>query len=166
MSGYDIRKFIAEQISFFWHESFGSIYPLVKQLTEEGLIVSKREDNPGRPGRNILRLTPKGRKAFAQWQSEAVQSEQIKSELLLKIFLSNRSNLGSLAKQLKTFLAEQSEQLSYLRQTKSQIETEAGSSKNRAFWLMTIRRGELVAEARIKWANESLATIAKMKQGK
>ena len=33
MSGYDIRKFVREVLSNFWNESYGSIYPVLAELT-------------------------------------------------------------------------------------------------------------------------------------
>jgi len=38
-SGYEIRKAIESTVGYFWGESFGQIYPTLKRLAAEGLIV-------------------------------------------------------------------------------------------------------------------------------
>ena len=38
-SGYEIRKTIQQSVGFFWSESFGQIYPTLKRLNAEKLIV-------------------------------------------------------------------------------------------------------------------------------
>ncbi|MYF92724.1 MAG: PadR family transcriptional regulator, partial [Gemmatimonadetes bacterium] len=43
MSGYDMKKLIAQSISYFWNESFGQIYPTLKKLVEEGLATRQTE---------------------------------------------------------------------------------------------------------------------------
>ncbi len=162
MSGYDLRKFISEHIGHFWHESYGNIYPLIRQLVKDKLIVSKSESKPGRPGRNILSLTVKGRKAFDQWQKEPTGQEQFKSELLLKIFLSDKSDLEAIENQLHGFIKGQEFQLSTLLDTKNLINASDEPPEHQVFWLMTLKRGEMVARARLAWARESLETIGKM----
>ena len=39
LTGYDIKKRIDSHISFFWKGSFGSIYPALSGLQEQGMIV-------------------------------------------------------------------------------------------------------------------------------
>jgi len=38
MSGYDIKKAVEVSIANFWTESYGQIYPVLKRLTEQGLV--------------------------------------------------------------------------------------------------------------------------------
>jgi hypothetical protein len=38
MSGYDLKRFFEQGVSFFWTESYGQIYPILKQLKAEGLV--------------------------------------------------------------------------------------------------------------------------------
>ena len=49
MSGYDIKKEIEENISNFWTESYGQIYPVLKSLVAEKLVtktVQKERASP------------------------------------------------------------------------------------------------------------------------
>src|SRR5260221_4346141 len=66
-SGYDIKKFMEQSTSNFWHESYGQIYPLLKQLVDEGLATSHTEKQEGKPERYIYTLTNKGLEELRQW---------------------------------------------------------------------------------------------------
>src|SRR5260370_41678899 len=70
MSGYDIKKFIQQSISNFWSESYGQIYPILTQLTAEGLASSHTEHQDGKPERYMYTLNGKGREALQQWLAE------------------------------------------------------------------------------------------------
>jgi PadR family transcriptional regulator, regulatory protein AphA len=41
-SGYEIRKTIQQTVGFFWGESFGQIYPTLKNLVADGLITPSK----------------------------------------------------------------------------------------------------------------------------
>ncbi|WCL52728.1 PadR family transcriptional regulator [Gimibacter soli] len=61
-TGYEIKKMVAEgSFSFFSEASFGSIYPALTRLTEEGLISCRAEAQSKRPDKKIYSLTPAGR---------------------------------------------------------------------------------------------------------
>ena len=86
MSGYDLKKYIELGTSNFWSESYGQIYPMLKQLAEEGLTSSHVEKREGRPERHVYTLTDKGWDALRHWLTEPVESQLARNELLLKLF--------------------------------------------------------------------------------
>jgi PadR family transcriptional regulator AphA len=51
MSGYDLGQSIRTSIGFFWNESYGQIYPNLKQLAAAGLVTAKTEKQKGKPDR-------------------------------------------------------------------------------------------------------------------
>ena len=70
----------------FWSESYGQIYPILKQLVEEGLAVSHAEKQEGKPEKYIYTLTEQGKEGLRDWLSESVASAVERNELLLKLF--------------------------------------------------------------------------------
>ncbi len=50
MSGYDIRQMISRSIGYFWSESYGQIYPGLKRLAAEGLVVKEDGARKGKSG--------------------------------------------------------------------------------------------------------------------
>jgi len=63
-SGYDIKKFMEQSTGNFWNESYGQIYPMLKQLVDEGLATSRTEKHEGKPERYVYALTDKGLQAL------------------------------------------------------------------------------------------------------
>lgn len=64
-SGYDLKKHWED--GPFFHlggASFGSIYPALAKLEQEGLVASREETQPGKPPRRVYALTPAGSAAF------------------------------------------------------------------------------------------------------
>src|SRR2546421_9361508 len=85
-SGYDIKKFMECSTSNFWNESYGQIYPILKQLMEEGLATRHVEKQEGKPEKYIYTLTEQGKAGLRDWLSESVESGIERNELLLKLF--------------------------------------------------------------------------------
>src|SRR5207248_1647711 len=67
MSGYDIKKLIEASISNFWSESYGQIYPTLKQLVAEKLVTRTVKKQTGKPDRHVYALTPAGRRRLREW---------------------------------------------------------------------------------------------------
>ncbi len=70
MSGYDIKKLIEIGLSYFWHESYGSLYPTLNRLVERGLATRRQEPRHGKRKRHVYRITAKGRREVRTWLRE------------------------------------------------------------------------------------------------
>src|SRR6202012_2991561 len=64
-TGYEIKKlFDDDGYQHFVEASFGSIYPALNRLTEEGLVPVRSEAQEKRPDRKVYAIPDAGRKAF------------------------------------------------------------------------------------------------------
>jgi DNA-binding PadR family transcriptional regulator len=64
-TGYEIKKLFEEDgYEHFVEASFGSIYPALNRLTEEGYVSVRSEAQEKRPDRKVYSITPAGRTAF------------------------------------------------------------------------------------------------------
>ncbi|WP_262691819.1 PadR family transcriptional regulator [Kordiimonas aestuarii] len=82
-TGYDIKKMVAEgAFSFFSEASYGSIYPALTKLTDEGLIDCRTETQESRPDKKIYSLTQAGRKALEASLTHAPKPDRNRSEFL------------------------------------------------------------------------------------
>ena len=84
-SGYDIKKFCDNTLSFFWAENYGQIYPVLKQLEEEGLAGKETVIAEGRPARNVYHITDEGRAELNEWLLLPVEPATHRMELILKL---------------------------------------------------------------------------------
>jgi DNA-binding PadR family transcriptional regulator len=160
MSGYDIKDFISKGLSHFWNESYGTIYPVLRRLAGEGLVTRKTERGKGSPDRHVYSLTPRGRDVLLEWlQAETEEEPPVRSELLLKTFFGAQIDRAALKTHIERFAEQQRRRLGRLRSAVVEIEKALKSDPNALFWQLTVRRGLIVAEARLRWAEETLRAL-------
>ncbi len=104
-SGYEIKKDIEEGLfSHFIEASFGSIYPALTQLTAEGLLTVRAEEQTGKPDKKVYAITEAGRRALARAIAVLPAKDKYKSEflfqMLLQQFISRDLMLAALDKQV------------------------------------------------------------------
>lgn len=155
MSGYDIRKFIQGSIANFWRESYGQLYPTLRELTDDGLVVRRDETRERKPGRYVYSITPQGRRALRDWLGEPAEVEVPRSELLLKIFFGTEvpveTSLDHVVRRREELRADQDR----LNAIATALEREKRTAPGLPFWLLTIRQGSLINEALITWCDEA-----------
>jgi len=107
MTGYEIKKRFSLSFSFFSGLSFGSIYPALKKMEQEGLITLKVEMQDGSPNRKVYTITDEGKKVFLENLGAPFPLEQPKNAFLARLFFfayltpeeqlaSAKSHLGSI----------------------------------------------------------------------
>jgi PadR family transcriptional regulator, regulatory protein AphA len=104
-SGYEIKKNVEEGLfSHFIEASYGSIYPALTQMTAEGLLTVRSEEQAGRPDKKVYAITPEGRAALARALRVTPWRDKYKSEflfqMLLQEFLPRAVILSAIDKQL------------------------------------------------------------------
>lgn len=83
-TGYEIRRLCMEgECSYFIEASFGSIYPALAKLEDEGLVTSRTEQQTGKPAKKVYSITDAGRAAFAEELSGDLGDDVFRSPFLL-----------------------------------------------------------------------------------
>ena len=83
-TGYEIRRLCVEgECSYFIEASFGSIYPALAKLEDEKLVVSRTEQQSGKPAKKVYSITQAGREAFAVELAEPLGDDMFRSPFLL-----------------------------------------------------------------------------------
>ena len=83
-TGYEIRKLVSEgHFSHFVDASFGSIYPALKAMSDDLLVVVREVQQDGKPNRKVYSITDLGRTEFLQALGKPAQKDNYKSEFLL-----------------------------------------------------------------------------------
>lgn len=83
-TGYEIRRLCVEgECAYFVEASFGSIYPALAKLEDDGLVSSHIEQQDGKPAKKIYSITEAGRAAFTQALHEPLDEEVFRSPFLL-----------------------------------------------------------------------------------
>jgi DNA-binding PadR family transcriptional regulator len=165
MSGYDIRKEAATSIGYFWSESFGQIYPALKELTAQGLIRPRAGGKAGSRDRRVYEITERGREALRVWRSEPPREQAARNELLLKLFFGARESGGSEIEWIDGRLKEEMQRLREFERIRQQIMKEQPDHPSLPFWLMTVSFGEHHVRTTIRWCRETLKALRSMERG-
>lgn len=86
LSGYDLKKIFSLSFAFFSGLSYGSIYPALKKLEQEGLITMKLEIQENAPNRKVYTITEAGKQAFLDSLKSPFGIERYKDALLMRMF--------------------------------------------------------------------------------
>lgn len=162
MSGYDLGQMIRESIGHFWNESYGQIYPNLKKLAAEGFVTSKVERQKGRPDRRIYSITKKGHERLAKWLAVPPQPEIPRNELLLKLFFGTQVSADIPIGYLERMLETERRLLERFRQIHEAISTNK-QYPDTPYWKMAARFGETEMEAHLRWAEETIAELKKIR---
>lgn len=83
-TGYEIKKMSTEdQFSYFVDASFGSIYPALARLQDDGCVTVREEYESGKPPRKIYSITETGRQELIESLQVIPRPDSFKSEFLL-----------------------------------------------------------------------------------
>ncbi|WP_158630014.1 PadR family transcriptional regulator [Cohnella sp. AR92] len=152
-SGYDIRKQFNASLRFFWSESYGQIYPMLKQIEREG-YAEPVESNDSRR-KKLYRITPEGQTVFRQWLSEPVNPINYRDELLLKIFVAGPQDAKAILALLASEREELEKNVAVLKEQESQA-LQQYHNRVPPTWMLTLRYGIHSMEARLRWCEEAI----------
>ena len=179
MSGYDIKKLVDVGLSHFWNENYGQIYPTLEKLVKNGLATKKTARKSGKRQRFVYTITPKGKEIFRDWVGRPTEPPVVRNELQLKLFLSANSPAKS-SRLINQYRAQQRSQLEEYRASESLLRaaikgkndseelneilaisapTPSRRQRQLGTFLMTLRHGILVIEARLAWCEEVIAHL-------
>jgi DNA-binding PadR family transcriptional regulator len=88
-TGYDIKQMFERSLNHFHAASYGSIYPALKQLEQEGHVRSRLETGGHHPGKRLFSLTEQGHAHFIESLTGTEPDENIRSEFLVLMFFSH-----------------------------------------------------------------------------
>ena len=165
MSGYDIRKAIDESIAHFWNESYGQIYPILKELTRDGLITAHTSGMHFR-NRQEYAITASGRAALEAWLNTPPRTDVVRNELLLKLFFARNAPLRQSLSHLEEYRRSQAAELQNFRSVERDLIREHSTHRDLPYWLITLRFGISHCEAAIRWAENALRELEQSPRNK
>lgn len=115
-SGYEIKKQVEEgPFSHFYAAGFGSIYPALTALCEEGCLSCREMQQPKRPDKKVYDLTPKGRAVLLDALLQDPARDRVRSDFMFLVFFGELLTARRLDKVL-------SDRLDWLRARVSELE--------------------------------------------
>ena len=155
MSGYDIKSFLKSLSWLIDSPSFGSLYPALHALLENGLVTVEVVSRQDKPPRKIYSITESGRQVLQEWLGQPIGSGvSLKAFLMRLVLASNLSQAGLVAylEQRRTQVA--AHQLD-LEQT-ARVMDEGMDLGER----LVLEYGLAMAAAELDWLDSTLAQLS------
>ncbi|KGR82050.1 PadR family transcriptional regulator [Lysinibacillus odysseyi] len=156
-TGYDIKaEFEHKAAGLYWGMSYGSIYPKLKKLEEQGYIYTINEEETGRRKKQY-ELTPKGWRELEKWLTLTPAYPVVRDELLMKM---STWHEDMDAQVLIDHLLKRKETTGDLLEFVKNWPTN-GTSYISDYGMLAIRYGETRLEAELNWIEESIQALQK-----
>jgi DNA-binding PadR family transcriptional regulator len=105
-SGYEIKKaFEAGPFAHFHQAGFGSIYPALGSLHDDGCVSCTEVATDRRPAKKVYAITEKGRTAFRQALTKWPAPDKIRSEYVFMLFFADLMDEDHLGDVFDAYLA-------------------------------------------------------------
>jgi DNA-binding PadR family transcriptional regulator len=155
MSGYDIRRFLKSLSWLIDSPSFGSIYPILRSLREDGLVTMEKDLQQGKPSRKIYTSTESGRQALQEWVDQpSTANPSLKSFVTRLILAGNFSHTG-----LITHLQQRRSEVMACYTTLTQLaDAEHGTMDSGQ--RLTFDYGLALATAELAWLDSALEQLS------
>ncbi|WP_438495738.1 PadR family transcriptional regulator [Paenibacillus sp. IHBB 3054] len=124
MTGYDIGKEFSRDLGEFWNAKHSQIYPELKKLLDEELIVFEIQISGEILEKKLYSITEQGKKAFLQWLKKEEPLEPTPKDVFrLRMYFSNNLDVTTRIHLLEHQLHQHQERLKHLSRNKERYES-------------------------------------------
>lgn len=156
MSGYDVKAMFKGLSWLIDTPSYGSLYPTLHALLEDGLATVDVEPNEGKPSRKLYTITDTGRQALKAWLQEPSSQD-----LSIKAFVRQLIMAESLSQdELKAHLTRRRSQIvTYLDNSDEVGQSEAHDEERNLGKHLVHDYSAAIARAELAWLDTHLADL-------
>jgi DNA-binding PadR family transcriptional regulator len=155
-SGYDIRQAIESSVGHFWGESYGQIYPTLKQLAADGLAEVRET---GKQRRKEYTITPAGRDCLREWLALPFQNDPPRNEFLLKLFFGREAPAEVTAAHIRELQRRNRESLDMMLQIQGLAPKVNAGNPHLPYWMLTLGLGIAMTRAALEWGESALSSL-------
>lgn len=153
MSGYDIKRFMEQSIAYFYDASFGSIYPMLKKMEEEGTVAAMESVGSGKY-RKEYAITEAGKEAFFAWLEQPMALNRARHDHLVRIFFYRFLPRDRAKALIGAFIETVGNELRELQTLQGRIHPGAG-----VFELATLDYGQQYYKFTMAWCEDFLRQL-------
>ena len=130
--GYEIKKLFEDDgYQHFVEASFGSIYPALNRLTEEGFVSVREEAQEKRPDRKVYSITPAGRTAFIASLLKPLPEDRHRSPFVFAMLFADLLPKAHVARWSMPISQQAEKKLAHLNEQDRPIQTRGRALRHR-----------------------------------
>jgi DNA-binding PadR family transcriptional regulator len=161
MHGYLIQSILNFAVGPTRRISWGTLYPLIKRLEENGYIVAVDADEEDPRGKKRYRTTESGRARFIELMNDPGEHNAATADLFrIKVGCFGHVDREVRLRILADYRSQLTEILSHSTSMTKRIEEESGLPPDeKRFALLALSHQETVAESELKWLDSTLTEL-------
>jgi DNA-binding PadR family transcriptional regulator len=153
-TGYDIKQLVDISTRFFWAASYGQIYPELKRLETDGLLVGEDASTNGR-ARRAFDLTTAGTAELDEWlRSPDLGVYEYRDEGILKMFFWDALAIDERRRILSGMRARHEDVMRHLESIEPRARERGGGP------YAALRSGLALHRSCVEWIDELDAELA------
>jgi DNA-binding PadR family transcriptional regulator len=155
MSGYDIKRFLESLSWLIDSPSFGTLYPALHALLDDGLVTVRVVPGEGKPPRKIYSSTEVGRLALREWMDQPVNAGTSLKTFVMRLTLAGclpPRNLTSCLEQRRAHVAANH---SALEQSAESMDEDLDEGER-----LTLGYALCLATAELNWLDRTMARLS------
>jgi DNA-binding PadR family transcriptional regulator len=157
-SGYEIRKTIEQSVGFFWGESYGQLYPTLKKLVAEGLVIAEAAE-AGNRARRSYSINTAGRECLKNWLAVPFRDDPPRDEFLLKLFFGQQAAPGVSVAHIRAFQQKSRRFLDTMLELELLARARNAHLPGFQYWMLTLSYGMGQLRAALDWSETALAML-------
>jgi DNA-binding PadR family transcriptional regulator len=157
-SGYDLCKKASISVGRFWQTARTQLYNLLPRMVERGWATARTVHQPGRPDKQVYRLTRAGRRALRDGLEQPIPGVD-KDFVQLKTWLGKHMRHEKLVEEIERNREHHRRNLAWLEELQPRVDR-----GKQFFACLTILHGIEASRARIRWCDQALELLAARKQ--
>lgn len=162
LTGYEIKKRMDTTLKFFWGASYGSIYPALSGLVNDGLVTKYETKESGRD-KIIYTITEAGREHLKEWLHAPVEKDELRYETLLKLFFGSEIGREGTLEHINNFKDKIEKELPVLQGMVNVLEQIKDTDNTHLHYLLTAKFGVKVYKAYLEWCDETAEALKNTK---
>ena len=154
MSGYDIKRFLKGLSWLIDSPSFGSLYPALHALLEDGLVTVEVVSRQDKPPRKIYSITKAGSQVLREWMDRPLASGVSLKAFLMRLILAGNLSHDGLVAHLEQRRTQVAAHHTTLDQTAKMMDESMDLGER-----LALDYGLAVATAELAWLDGMLAQL-------
>lgn len=166
MTGYDVKKLIAESETLPWTASDNQIYEALVQLHKDGWITKTIVDRNSTPNHHIYTISDKGIAALREWVASEPEPPQTNKPFLTQLMWADRLDTQELDGLLDAYLNAVGEKLFFIRVQASEAPNMPNRTPREVYlWEMIHRHWIAQYEMELRWIRQLREELLEMRTG-
>jgi DNA-binding PadR family transcriptional regulator len=157
LTGYEIKKRMDTTLNLFWSASYGSIYPTLNALDQNGYVIKSESKENGRD-KITYTITDSGKQNLRQWLEKPVDKDELRYETILKLFFGSEAGVEITIAHIEAFEKKMRQELSLLKGSVAQLK-KSDSEEAHRYYMLTAMFGVKAFESYLEWCDEARSIL-------